>query len=155
MTLKPELISPFLVAAAEVLRAETGSAVQRGPLALERSAVTSQEVTALVTLVGQVEGTVLFSMSSETALGLVSRMMGEEFQRLDELVQSGIGELGNVIAGRAATKLSKMGLECTISVPTLIIGHGTVISTLDFQRLMVPLETELGDIQVHLAIREC
>ena len=108
---QPELISPFLVAAAEVLRAETGSAVQRGPLALERSAVTSQEVTALVTLVGQVEGTVLFSMSSETALGLVSRMMGEEFQRLDELVQSGIGELGN---GRRSRRRKPGGAHCTI-----------------------------------------
>ena len=154
MTLKPELINPFLVAASEVLLAETGSEPRRGKLALERSAATTQEVTALLTLVGQVEGAVLFSMDTATALALVSRMMGETFTEFDELVQSGVGELGNVIAGRAATKLSESGLECSISVPTLIIGRGSTISTLDFQRLMVPLETDVGAFRIDLALRE-
>jgi chemotaxis protein CheX len=154
MSVKVEFLNPFVTAAAEVLRAEAGTEVSRGPLTLERSATTSSDVTTLISLVGDVEGMVLFTLSREMCLGLVSQMMGQEFTELDELVQSGIGELGNVIAGRAATKLSQMGYNANISVPTLIIGQGATISTLDFQRLVVPLDTPLGSLQVHLALRE-
>lgn len=153
MVTKVEFLNPFVTAAAEVMRAEAGTEVRRGGIALQASPVTTQEVTTLISLVGDVEGSVMFSMPREMALGIVSQMMGEEFDELDELVQSGIGELGNVIAGQAATKLSQTGLEANISVPTLIIGKGAIISTLDFQRLVVKLETGMGDMEVHLALR--
>ncbi|MHB0877690.1 MAG: chemotaxis protein CheX [Anaerolineae bacterium] len=154
MTVAVELVNPFIVAAAEVLRTETASEVRRGALALERSNITAMEVTTLLSLVGDVEGMVMLSMSSGTAVAIVSRMMGEEFPELDELVQSGIGELGNVISGRAVTKLSAAGYTTDISVPTLIIGRGATVSTLDLQRLVVPLEADFGLIQLHLALRE-
>jgi len=154
MTVAIELVNPFISAAAEILRAETASEVMRGALALERSSITAMEVTTLLSLVGDVEGMVMLSMSRETAISIVSRMMGEEFPELDDLVQSGIGELGNVISGRAVTKLSTAGYATDISVPTLIVGRGATVSTLDIQRLVVPLEGEWGVVQLHLALRE-
>ena len=36
----------------------------------------------------------------------------------------------------------------------MLLGKDTVISTLDVQRLLVPLETELGQFQIVLALRE-
>ena len=154
MSVALELVNPFIAAAAEVLRTETASEVKRGALALERSNITATEVTTLLSLVGDVEGMVMLGMSENTAKAIVSRMMGEEFSELDELVQSGIGELGNVISGRAITKLSASGYTTDISVPTLIIGRGATVSTLDIQRLVVPLEADFGLISLHLALRE-
>ncbi|MFN8455264.1 MAG: hypothetical protein U0401_11465, partial [Anaerolineae bacterium] len=40
-----------------------------------------------------------------------------------------------------------------ISVPTLIVGKGSRISTLGIDRVVVPLETELGTLRVNLALR--
>jgi hypothetical protein len=34
------------------------------------------------------------------------------------------------------------------------VGQGAQISTLDFSRIVVPMETELGEMTVHLAVRE-
>ncbi len=154
MAVKVEFVNPFVTAAAEVLRAEVGTEIKRGTLSLQNSAATTDDVTVLINLVGDVEGTVMFSMSREMALGMVSEMIGEPVAELDELAQSGIGELGNVISGQAATRLSQGGLSANISVPTLIVGQGAKISTLDFQRLVVPLETRLGTMKVHLALRQ-
>jgi chemotaxis protein CheX len=50
--------------------------------------------------------------------------------------------------------LAEAGFQADISPPTLVMGKGTLISTLDFQRLVVPLRTPLGDLQIHLALRE-
>ena len=149
-----KFMNPFVEAASEVLTAEVNVATARGALSLQKSALTSNDVTVLISLVGQVQGVVLYGLSTHTALALVSRMMGQEFTEFDGLAQSGIAELGNVITGRATIKLSESGFVSNISPPTLIHGKGVTISTLDFARIVVPLSSELGDIVVHLALRE-
>ena len=73
--------------------------------------MTTDDVTVLINLVGQIQGVVLYELSESTALGFVSRMMGQKFNEFDNLAQSGIAELGNVISGKATVELSKAGLE--------------------------------------------
>ncbi len=154
MPLKVETIAPFVTAAADVVRAETGMPVRRGKLWMEDGGIKVNGVAALISLLGQIEGLVMFNMATTTCLAFVSSMMGEDQTELDEMAQSGIAELCNVIAGRAATKLSNAGLFTDISVPSLIIGKDVTISILRLSRLVVPLETELGTLEVHLAIKE-
>jgi len=147
-------MNPFIEAANEVLLAEAEVATNRGNLTLHKSAFTSNAITVLISLVGQVQGVVLYGLSIPTGVELVSRMMGQEFDEFDDLAQSGIAELGNVITGRATIKLSQAGYTANISPPTLILGEGVKISTLDFSRIVVPLNTKIGDVAVHLALRE-
>jgi len=149
-----KFLNPFLVAACEVLKQETGAVVTRGPLSLERGAIVTDEVATLINLIGEVQGTVIYSMSYATARNLVSQMMGQACESFDELAQSGIAELGNVITGVASTKLGVAGYQSSISVPMLIIGRGAKLSTLDIERLVVPLSTQFGNIRVDLALRE-
>ncbi|MEA4906646.1 MAG: chemotaxis protein CheX [Chloroflexi bacterium] len=149
-----KFMNPFIEAAIEVLNAEVNVKVVRGNLALQSSALTADDITVLINLVGEIQGVVLFGMSVSTALGLVSQIMEQKFTELDSLAQSGIAELGNVISGAATIKMSATGYNSTISPPTLIVGNGAQISTLDFARIVVPLQTELGNIVVHLALRE-
>jgi chemotaxis protein CheX len=149
-----KFLNPFVEAANEVLIAEMNINASRGPLSLQKSALTTDDVTVLISLVDQLQGVVLYGLSYETALRFVSLMMGQEFKEFDNLAQSGIAELGNVITGRATVKLSEAGYRTNISPPTLVSGRGVQISTLDFPRLVVPLQTSLGDLTVHLAVRE-
>jgi chemotaxis protein CheX len=121
---------------------------------MQKSSMTTSEVTVMISIIGQVQGVVLYGMSKTTSLGIVSRILDQEFGEFDNLAQSGIGELGNVISGKATINLSEAGFQTTISPPTLIIGQGAQISTLDFSRIAVPFSTELGEIIVHLAVRE-
>jgi chemotaxis protein CheX len=149
-----KFMNPFVEAAAEVLEKEVSAKVERGTLSLQKSSLTSDQITVLLSLVGQVQGVVLYGLSIKTALNLVSQMMGQEFTEFDNLAQSGIAELGNVITGAATVKLSKEGFDAEISPPTVVQGEGIQISTLDFPRVVVQLKTEMGDITVHLALRE-
>jgi chemotaxis protein CheX len=149
-----KFLNPFVEAANEVLSAEVGVKLNRGQLTLQKSALTSDDVTVLLSLVGQVQGVVLYGLSVSTGLALVSRMLAQAFTEFDGLAQSGVAELGNVITGRASIKLANSGTTAEISPPTLIQGHGVTISTLDFSRIVVPLTCELGQITVHLALRE-
>jgi chemotaxis protein CheX len=149
-----KFLNPFVEAATDVLSADLKVNITRGNLTLQKSALTTDEITVLIHLIGQVQGVVLYGMRISTGLAMVSRILEQEFTEFDNLAQSGIAELGNVISGRATVKLSQAGYESTISTPTLVIGKGVQISTLDFSRIIVPLSTDLGDMVVHLAVRE-
>ncbi|HEY0583970.1 MAG TPA: chemotaxis protein CheX [Chloroflexota bacterium] len=151
--MRAEIINPFLQAATEVLESELGSAPRRGTIGLQRSAYTSNEVTSVVAVTGEVAGMVLFAMSEATARAMVSKMMGQDFPELDALAQSGIAEIGNVITGRAAVLLSEAGFPSDLAPPMLLVGRGTMISTLDVQRLVIPMETEFGSIEVQVALK--
>jgi chemotaxis protein CheX len=151
--MRAEFINPFLQAATEVLESELGSAPARGSIGLQRSAYTSDDVTAVVAVTGEIAGMVMFAMTQETARAMVGRMMGQEFPELDALAQSGIAEIGNVITGRAAILLAEAGFPSDLAPPMLLVGRGTMISTLDVQRLVIPLESELGKIEIQVALK--
>jgi chemotaxis protein CheX len=150
---RAEFINPFLQAATEVLESELGSTPTRGSVGLQRSAYTSNDVTAVVAVTGEIQGAVMFAMTGDTARAMVSRMMGQEFPEFDALAQSGIAEIGNVITGRAAVLLAEAGFPSDLAPPMLLVGRGTMVSTLDVQRLVIPLETDLGNIEIQVALK--
>ena len=151
--MRAEFINPFLQAAGEVLESELGTPPQRGSIGLQRSPYTSDEVTAVVAVTGDVGGMVMFAMNEDTARAIVSRMMGQEFPEFDALAQSGIAEIGNVITGRAAVLLSEAGYPSDLAPPMLIVGRNSMINTLDVQRLIIPMETEFGRVELQVALK--
>jgi chemotaxis protein CheX len=153
MSMRAEFINPFVQAATDVLEFELGSTPERGTIGLQRSAYTTNEVTAVVAVTGSIAGMVMFGMTEHTARAMVSKMVGQEFRRFDALAQSGIAEIGNVITGRAAVLLSDAGFPSELAPPMLLVGKNALISTLDVQRLVIPMETELGRIEIQVALK--
>lgn len=149
-----KFLNPFLDAAMGVLETEANLKMTRGDLRLDKEPYVTGDVTVIISMVGGVEGNVFYSLSMDTAIELASRMMGEQFEEFNYLVQSGIAELGNVITGRASVLLAQAGFVANISPPTLLTGKGAVISTLDYPRLVVPFNSSCGPIMIHLALRE-
>jgi len=146
-------LTPFLKGAVDVLTTELGGPIERGELSLRRSAYTTQAVNVLLTLVGRIQGVVIYGMSQSTALAMVSQIMGQPFEVMDDLAQSGVAEIGNVITGRASMLLAAEGYTAKLSIPMLVMGEA-MISILDFPRVVVPLVCQHGAIEVHLALRE-
>ena len=149
-----KFLNPFVEGAYEVLSTETAQEVKRGDLRLENGVYVTDDLTVVISLVGSIAGTVFYSMAKDVAIKLASILLGDTLTEMDNLAQSGIAELGNVITGRASMKLSNAGFECNISTPSLIMGKGASVSTLDYPRLVVPLETVAGPLVIHLALRE-
>jgi chemotaxis protein CheX len=149
-----KLLNPFIQAAVEVLKAEVNADVTRGELSLQKSALTSDDITVMINLIGDVYGVVMYGMPTATGLSMVSRIIEQDFAELNSLAQSGVAELGNVISGQATIRFSEAGYKSNISPPMVLTGKGTTISTLDFPRIVVPLTTQYGVFTVHLALRE-
>ena len=148
-----EVANAFIAAASTVLSTEAGVQVTRTGLSLARDSHVTDDVTVLISLVGDLVGIAFYSMHFDTAKAIVSAILGSEIETFDELAMSGVSEMGNVITGRAGMQLAEVGFNVDISVPTLIVGKGSRISTLDIQRLVIPLETGHGIFRLDLALR--
>lgn len=152
--MRVQLVNCYVKAAADVIAQETGSPVKRGGVHLDRQPYTSEEITAMVGVNGAMGGSFYLSMSEATGLSMVSAMMGQTAEAFDELAQSGIAELANVVACAASVGLSDLGYTTNITPPLLLLGSGARISNVEIQRLVVPLTTAHGEIHVHVALRE-
>ena len=151
--MKVHLVNPFVTAACEVLTVETGSTPTRGGLSIEQNPYTTEDVTAVVGISGTTRGSVYVSMSEPTARAIVGRMIGSEVTAFDELAQSGIAELANVVAGTATITLANQGFTADVSPPLMLVGAGARITSFDLMRVVVPLTTPYGIVKVHVALR--
>jgi len=91
---------------------------------------------------GGVEGNLIYSFNPSTALRIVSKMMGFEYESLDDLAMSAIGELGNMIAGALAMNLEKVGCRIIISPPTVVTGKNLKLTV---EGLAINLLTSIFD----------
>ncbi len=152
--MRVQIVNCYVSAASDVLAKETGDAVKRGGLELKANPYTTEDVTAMVGVSGDLAGSLYVSMNEATALALVSKMIGQPTEALDLLAQSGIAELANVVAGSAGVALSAQGHKTDITPPFLIVGAGAKLSHVEIQRIVVPLSTSCGTVNVHVALRE-
>lgn len=153
--MKVEFISPFVEAAYEVLVQEIQATIEKGTLSIEESSVTTQEeVSVLIGVTGKLQGVVMYSLAERTAKNMVAAMLGERIPIFDSMAESAIAEMGNVISGLASAKLEANGYVCNIAPPTMIIGRGVIISTVNIKRLVIPLHTQHGMMRISVALKE-
>ncbi|ADG81008.1 chemotaxis protein CheX [Thermincola potens] len=152
--MKADIINPFLTSAMEILQMEAGIKPVRGALSLADACWTTREITVMISITGAVEGTFQIGMSEKTAIAVTSRMLGEEMREFDKWVLSGIGEMANIIAGRALIRLEQIGYVSDIGPPSILYGAPARISTLDRKKLQIPLETDVGVVELSVCLRE-
>ncbi|MDD3393137.1 MAG: chemotaxis protein CheX [Clostridia bacterium] len=84
-------------------------------------------VMGIIGIIGELTGNVYFAMDEDCAKKIASYMMGGmEVAEFDELAQSAISELSNMLAANASMMLSETGIMIDISTPTLMNGVFTV-----------------------------
>ena len=97
-------------------------------------------------------GNVIFGIAENVALRMVSIMMGGYvITEMDEMGQSAISELGNMISGNASTILYNQGVSVDISPPQIMRLES--MSTLPRRALSIPLLMEgIGEMDIQVMI---
>jgi len=147
------IINPFVKAAVRILGQELGQIPEKEALQLQDTYYTTEDVTVMIGVTGSVEGTMLVGMTESTARNIAASMLGCKLVLFDEMAESALAELGNMIAGSASAELEKAGYQCRISPPSLIVGRGTIISTSRMRRLVIPFRVPGGRIRISVALR--
>lgn len=88
-----------------------------------------KNVVVLVGITGQVRGNIALSMDESYAKGIASNMMcGMPVEVFDEMPQSAIREIANMMMGKVASLFEEIGIMIDITPPTLMTGEGLTIS---------------------------
>jgi chemotaxis protein CheX len=151
--MKVEYVNPFIESASAILQEVAQLPSDRGKLALKDPKSPFRDVCVILGLVGQVHGQVVYGFDEGTAKNIVSKMMmGAEVLEMDEMAKSALGELGNMITGKASVQLENIGITIDISPPTLVMAKNLQISSIKIPMIIVPLESEVGTIDVYVGL---
>jgi chemotaxis protein CheX len=111
------------------------------------------DVTTLIGISGDARGNIAYSFSNDTAKNIASSMlMGTNVTHLDEIAQSAITELTNMMTGNATIKMSEHQAIVDITPPSLLIGKNTRFY-LNFPNIYsVTLDTTVGEIEINFGV---
>jgi len=118
---KVEYINPFITSLINVFDTMVGCKVRREDVSLKEDKNPKHEVSGVIGLSGNAKGTVVLSISKAVALKAASAMLMEEMTELNGEVVDAVGELTNMVAGRAKAELEEYSLS--VSLPNVVTGR--------------------------------
>ena len=148
-----KLINPFVDAFTTVMPMLGFPEPTRTKLYAEKSRVKSLGVSMLVGFTKQIRGNVVYNMSEETAKFIASQMMmGMPVETFDEMAQSAISELSNMLTAHTATNITALELDVDISTPSLTVGADFEVKVCDGQYLVVAMDLSGKLIELDIAV---
>jgi chemotaxis protein CheX len=147
------MLSPFIDTFFQVLPGLGIKKVERGRLSLKEKLVATRDVTALIGLSHGIQGNITISMDEPTARKIASiMMMGKPVDTLDEMAQSAIAEMANMLSSNAMTIIGQNGFVMKVSPPTLITGEKISCIVSQVKSLNVEIYTEAGMIEINIGL---
>ncbi len=150
--MKAEHVNPFILSVCKVVKDMCMIDLQIGKPSMRNTTYSEDASIIRLGLVGHLTGTVVLNLEHSTALGIVSKMMMMPVTSIDEIGQSAISELGNMVAGNAATVFANNNIIIDITTPSYCLG-GEYEESGD-QMFSIPFTSEAGDISVDIVIEE-
>src|SRR5712692_11999303 len=116
-------INPFLEAAVNVLQTMAFTEMQVGkPFFKGKTPLSEGDVTGIVGLTGDKNGSLAVSFSEAAILQVVSNMFGEACKEMNDDVRDAVGEITNMICGDARRILAEQGYQFQGAIPTVVDG---------------------------------
>lgn len=150
--MKAEHVNPFIISICKIMKDMCMIDLKIGTPSMSKGIYEGDASIIRLGLVGALKGEVLLNIDHSTALGIVSKMVMMPVETIDELGQSAISELGNMIAGNAATVFSNKGTVIDITPPSYFVGAGYQPDVPQVFR--IPFTCEAGNITVDVFIEE-
>ena len=141
-----ELINPFISSTVNVLRTMAQTDLKVGKIAPKTDRRTAGVITGVIGMASDtITGNLILSFDEKSILGIVSRMLMEEYKELNDQVVDAVGEITNMICGGAKSELSQKSIILSMATPMMIRGEHIEISQLSDGDLMtIPFQTQDG-----------
>jgi chemotaxis protein CheX len=153
LAVKAEYINPFIASTVEVFATMLGCELKRGALSLNQDFQPAHEISGIIGLSGKATGTVVVSVGREVAICATEAMLGNRPDSINTDVIDAVGELTNMIAGRAKAALAQ--LEMSLALPTVITGQNhTIRFGSAAKTICVPYTCPWGELTVEVGLVE-
>ena len=148
-------VNPFIDSFINVMPQLGFGDIKKGSVSVKGKNLTGSGVIIIVGIVGQIKGNVVYNIALEDAKKIASTMMmGMPVTALDEMSQSALSELSNMLTASAATSFSDLGITIDISTPTLLHGDNISVKMSSNQVLCVQLFADNNPIDINIAFEQ-
>ena len=130
-----KLVNPFIDAFTTVLPQMGFPTPERTGMGVQDKHINSRGVAVLVGFTKEIRGNVEYNMDD-----------------FDEMAQSAISEMSNMLTATAATNLASLGREVDISTPSLTVGAGAGIRISGGQFLTVTMDMGGHIVEIDIAV---
>ncbi len=148
-----EFVKTFIDSTTHLFQEVVCSDAEVASIKMRPSPVAGGEVMAIIGLMGDAQGRVIFDMDSLTATRIAECMIGEPSEGLTPMVRSAIAELASMATGRAISEINNGGVTLKMSPPTVISGANISYDHC-LETLVAPITTAYGEVRVNITIQD-
>jgi chemotaxis protein CheX len=122
-TIDVNLLNPFIAATLECLSQMAGARPERRRVFVKTDPTMHGDICGIIGMTNGITGSCVVSFPEALAKRFVSRFLGESEDSVSaEMVEDGIGEVANMVAGGAKRKFADTSYRFDISTPTVVHG---------------------------------
>ena len=152
MAMDVRIINPFLSATVKLLKDSANIEAKKEAVNLQQKDKLKYDVGVIIGIVGAFEGSIIFGMSKELGISIASSMMGGyQLDDFNEIAQSAISELGNMISGNAAASLEAENIIIDITPPSLVVGKEVEIKSFNVSIVTITFNIDGKKFDVNIS----
>lgn len=149
------LANPFINATLNVLEIMAKVSCRVEKPFLKTDPVAKGDVTGVIGLSGVAKGSVSVTFDEKSILEIVSNLLGEKIEVINEEIRDAVGEITNMISGQARKELSESGKIFKASIPSVITGKNHEIRHLTKNPVIaIPFTTDTGHFMIEICLEE-
>lgn len=148
-----KLINPFINATLKVLETMAFVKATAGKPFLKKENTAMGDVTGVIGLTGEANGSISVTFEEEGILAIVSNMFGETMTELNDEITDAVGEITNMISGQARQELEAMGRDFRAAIPTIFTGKDhRIVHFTKSPIVAVPFTMEKGAFTIEICL---
>lgn len=153
--MKAEHANIFVNSAVTVFRKELRISLTRQSLVRKEMPRPGLPICIVLGITGGLRGQVVYSVDRGFAMDIAHHMVPNKLPvELKRLVNSAVGEIGNMITGQATIALAGKDQILQITPPLVFNGESIAIDFLELPTLSMRMLSELGVLEINIALSE-
>jgi chemotaxis protein CheX len=146
--METEYLKPFVEGVTELVSTMLQSACSIAPNEGPQSA----DVSGIISLTGHLPVQVALSFPRTTATKMVAQLLAMDESEVDDaILGDGVGEMANIVAGMAKSRLSSEDSPLRLSLPSVIVSSGHVLPFIDHTEVAhLHLISDLGEFSLRV-----
>jgi chemotaxis protein CheX len=148
-----EIVNPFINATLNVLETMAFIKSKAQKPYLKKDNVAKGDVSGVVGFTGETNGTVFITFDESCIIKVVSNMLGEQINEINDEIKDAVGELTNMISGQARKELEEIGKVFNGAIPSVVSGKNHELMPLTKgPKIAIPFNTDFGNFTIEVAL---
>ena len=145
------LVNPFVEGALHILDTTAFVKVKPEIPFLKKDNGSHGDITGILEISGDLQGSAAISFSEKCILGIVSAMFGEDMTEINEEIIDAVGEISNMIAGHVTTKIAELDKKVKVKFVRVCQGADQNIDHIKGGEILVlPFRTTKGKMVIEV-----